>query len=265
MNIIGQPIKHRAFGPRIVTAITDGIVTVCFQESEKKFVYPDAFKDFLTLKDQKTQQSIAKLIEDNTAVIQQRNQQEQVESDRRRKILNFKVKANSHAVFNILPEQVEQACKTYTVSTGTYCSGCSKGQPRIAERMKPNSVCLLTACADGQPEKERKVIGAFMVRENFFGEDVHDGIIEGHPQHRLLVPSGYQMLFWKYINNTLPRWGNTSFKYCSGDAMNQILSKLVVLLETTPQKETGINFYRYFCKMNLLRPLVQLEAENNQR
>lgn len=59
--------------------------------------------------------------------------------------------------------------------------------------------------------------------------------------------------------------GNTSFKYCSGDAMNQILSKLVVLLETTPQKETGINFYRYFCKMNLLRPLVQLEAENNQR
>lgn len=35
MNIIGQPIKHRAFGPGIVTAITDGIVTVCFQESEK--------------------------------------------------------------------------------------------------------------------------------------------------------------------------------------------------------------------------------------
>lgn len=264
MNIIGQPIQHKTFGSGIVTAFTGEIITVCFQDSEKKFIYPDAFKNFLALKDQKIQQSIERRIEDREAAIQQKNQMEQAERDRRQKLLNFKVAANSHAVFNILPEQAEQVCKTYTVSTGKYLSGYSKGQPRIANRMKPNSVCLLTECANGQAEKKRKIIGAFMVRKDFFGADVHDGVIEGDPQYRLLVPAGCQMLFWKYVNQDMPpRWGNATFKYCSGDAINQILSNLVEIFKTTAQKESAINFYRYFCKTNSLRSLIQLETKNS--
>lgn len=264
MNIIGQPIKHKTFGPGIVTAFTGEIITVCFQDSEKKFIYPDAFKNFLVLKDQKIQQSIERLMGDREAAMQQKKLMEQAEHGRRQKLLNFKVAANSHAVFNIPPEQTENVCRTYTVSTGKYLSGYSKGKPRIADRMKPNSVCLLTECANGQTEKERKIIGAFLVREDFFGADVHDGIIKGNPQYRLLVPAGYQMPFWKYMNqNAPPRWGNTAFKYCSGDTINQILSKLVEIFKTTAQKKSAIDFYRYFCKINSLRPLTQLEEKNS--
>lgn len=262
MNIIGQPVKHRTFGPGIVTALTDEIVTVCFQNGEKKFIYPDAFKSFLILKDREIQQYVGKHIEDKETAIQRKNQMEQAERDRKRKLLNFKMIASSHAIFNILPEQAEQVCKTYTVSTGTYLSGYSKGLPRIAGRMKPNSACLLTELSNGQAEQERRIIGAFMVKEDFFGENVHDGIIEGHSQYRLLVPAGIQILFWKYINqNTSPRWGNMAFRYCSGGTMNQILSRLVEIFETTAQKESVIVFYRYFCKMNRLRPLMSLDAE----
>jgi hypothetical protein len=34
MDLIGQPISHKTFGPGIVTDLTEGIVTVCFQDSE---------------------------------------------------------------------------------------------------------------------------------------------------------------------------------------------------------------------------------------
>jgi len=260
MKLIGQPIKHKTFGHGIVTAFTGGIMTICFQDSEKKFIYPDAFKNFLVLKDQRIQQSIQKQIEAQEAAILQKNELEQAERDRRQKLLNYKVAANSHAVFNISPEQARQVCQTYTVSTGNYISGCSKGQLRIAERMKPNSACLLTVRANGETEAERKIIGAFMVEEDFFGEDVQDGMIQGHPQYRLLVPDGPPMLFWETMNQKAPpRWGNAAFKYCSGDSVNQILFKLLERFDASAQKELAIDFYQYFCKKNSLRPLIPLE------
>lgn len=262
MNIIGQPIKHKTFGSGIVTALTAGIVTICFQDSEKKFIYPDAFHHFLVLKDQKTQQCIEKQIQDREDAIQKERQAEQEMQDRKRKSLNFKIMANSHAVFNIASDQLHQIIQTNQISTGTYVSGYSKGQPRIAERMKPNSVCLLTERLAEQTERERTILGACMVREDFFGEDFPDGIIEGHPQHRILLPKENRLCLWEYMGQTAPpRWGNTAFKYCSGDVINSILADMVKALEATEQEKTATDFYRYFCKMNQLRPLIKLEDD----
>lgn len=265
MNLIGQPVKHKTFGSGIVTDLTEGIVTICFQDNEKKFIYPDAFHDFLILKDQKTQRYIEKQIKDRDIAIQKARQSEQAEEDRKRKLLNFKVTANSHAVFHVAPDQIDQTIRTCQVSTGTYLSGYSKGQPRVADRMKPNSVCLLTTRPNGQDEQERSIIGAFMVNEDFFGEEVHDGIIEGHPQHRISLPKGSCVLFWKYFGqNTPPRWGNTAFKYCSDDVINQMLADMIELVNSSEQENTSVDFYRYFCKINHLRPLIKLEEDKSE-
>ena len=85
MDLIGQPVKHEAFGSGIVTDLSDGIVTVCFQNSEKRFIYPDAFHHFLTLKNRKTQQYIESQIKDREIAAQEKRQAEQQQQQRKRK------------------------------------------------------------------------------------------------------------------------------------------------------------------------------------
>ncbi len=259
MDINGQAIRHKTFGCGVVTALTANTITVCFSEGEKKFIYPDAFREYLVLKDKNIQRHITAQIAKKDAELNRQRQAEQAEQERRQKLLNFSITANSHAAFDIIPEHAEQTCKTCMVSTGRYLSGYSKGQPRIAERLKPNSVCLLTERQSRQPEQERRMIGAFMVREDFFGKDVHDGLIEGHHKYQMRVPPENVLLFWNYFDqNATPRWGNTAFKYCSGTVMNHILSEMTQLLENTEQKESALAFYQYFCKINRLRPLMEI-------
>ena len=44
-------IKHKAFGTGTVVAVTGKYMTVRFGSADKKFVYPDAFENYLTLAD----------------------------------------------------------------------------------------------------------------------------------------------------------------------------------------------------------------------
>ncbi|NLU24299.1 MAG: hypothetical protein GXW99_06215 [Clostridiales bacterium] len=261
MNINGQAIKHKTFGCGVVTDSTADTVTVCFPVGEKKFIYPDAFGAYLELRDTKMQRQITTLIARKEAETSRQRLVEQKEQEHRQRLLNFTIAPNSHAAFHVAPEQTTEICRTYTVSTGRYLSGYSKGEPRIAERMKPNSVCLFTECPR-KIEKERRIIGACMVQEDFFGEDARDGWIQGHPDYRLSVPAGSTMPFWQYFEQTtVHRWGSMAFKYCSGTVMNRILADMVALCADTKQEESAIAFYRYFCRMNRLRPLVELEEE----
>lgn len=264
MDIVGQPIQHQAFGPGIVTSLTGKTVTVRFQDGEKKFIYPDAFSRFLVLKNAKLQKNVRAQIEDRENAIREKRRSEQEEYNRRQKLLNFKIEPNSHVILNIPPEQTAQAIDTHTASTGKYLSGYSKGRPRIAERLKPNSACLLTECPKGTPEKGRRITGAFMAGESFFGADASDGLIKGHPQYFLSVPKDVSIPLWKYAGRTAPpRWGNTVFRYCSGDTMNLMLSKLVKLLENTDQAEPTAEFYRYFCRINRLHPLIKWKEDGD--
>ena len=44
-------IKHKTFGEGTVKSLDGKYITVSFGSIEKKFVYPDAFENFLTLSD----------------------------------------------------------------------------------------------------------------------------------------------------------------------------------------------------------------------
>ena len=257
-----QVIKHKTFGRGVITALTDSTVTVAFPEQEKKFVFPDAFKDFLVLQDKKMQQYIAAKIAENDAAVNRQRQEKQLELKRRHKLLNFTISANSHAVFNVEPKDLKQVCKTFKLSTGRYLSGYSKGRTKIAERLK-TELCspLYREGAAGKPEQERRIVGAFMVREDYIGEDCREGFVEGHPQHRILLPAGKPLLFWERFDQEAPlRWGNTAFKYCSAAVMNDILSEMVQIFTNTAQEESALSFYQYFCKINRLRPFIQIDS-----
>ena len=65
MQLLGQPITHTTFGKGIVTDWNDHSITVCFNSGEKRFIYPDAFSNFLILKNTDAQEKIQHLIDES--------------------------------------------------------------------------------------------------------------------------------------------------------------------------------------------------------
>lgn len=254
MQLMGQSVKHKVFGKGVVTEQENHVVTVTFSQGEKRFLYPDAFEKFLTLSDETAAERI-------DTVLQKREEEQKAElqalleeQERQQKIHNFKVSVNSQAVF-ALEVEGQDALQTWQVTTGTYLSGSAKGEPRIPEKMKPNSACVLTYRKDGAPEAERKIVGVFMVPEDFFGDECADGVIAAHPQYRLAIQPGQEPLFWEYFgeSGSKPRWGNTDFKYCSNHTVQRLLFDLLEQRKETEDAEMMENFYSYFCSQNKLQ------------
>lgn len=63
MQLIGQPIKLVTFGKGVVTDWNGKVITVCFSAGEKKFIYPDAFSNFLILKNADAQKKVQHLLD----------------------------------------------------------------------------------------------------------------------------------------------------------------------------------------------------------
>lgn len=167
-------------------------------------------------------------------------------------------------MFDIKTNQIKNFLSSWIVSTGQYLSGNSKGKPRIPDRLKPNSMCLLTECNKNVDESQRRIVGAFMVEENFLGNYCIDGIIQAHPNYRLFIPLENRPFFWSYINLESPvkqHWGNIPFKYMSNRIAERILFDLKTICCEEGQNELE-KFYQYFCRMNNLRPRNEIANTN---
>lgn len=257
MNITGVEVKHKVFGSGTVSDLSEDRITVCFSAGEKSFIFPDVFKGFLLLEDTHIQQRVNEMILKQEEAGKHQRQKEQAYLERMHRIRHFTVIANSHAVFDCKAGREPGMLEAYTVSTGHYINGHHKGQPRRADRLKPNSVCLLTQRPSGQSENERRIIGVFMVKEDFFGQEIPDGMIEAHPVYRMQLDAESQLPFWGYFNDKAPlRWGNTVFKYCSTTVMSRILLDITRMRQETDAYESALAFYHYFCKMNNIRPMT---------
>lgn len=255
MQLIGQAVCHGIFGKGIVTDCGNNILTIYFSQGEKKFIYPDAFSKHLTLQNSAMQRDVQGLLKRKAAAELAEKQAIRKEQERKHLLYHLKISPNAQAVFHIKPEEEKELFSTWSVSTGCYLSGYSKGEPRIPDRLKPNSLCLLTKCANGTPEKERHIIGAFMVGEDFFGSLCLDGMIESHPVYRLKLHPENQPLFWPYIDQEPPkRWGQTVFRYFPNAIVGEILYNMKELVRNTESAESAEQFYQYFCKLNRLPP-----------
>ena len=129
----------------------------------------------------------------------------------------MKLSKMSQAAFDVEEGQLNALFSEWVISTGTYISGASKGEPRVPARMKPNSLCLITHRGTNEPETERRILGMCMVREDFIGSCCVDGQIKAHPVYRLTLKKEEQPLFWPYFSEKTARrsWGNASLKYFS--------------------------------------------------
>lgn len=255
MQLIGQAVKHSAFGRGIVTDWSDSRITICFPIGEKRFIYPDAFSKFLTLKSGTMQRKVQALLDEIEAEERAKTDAVQKAQEKEYLLRNVKISPCGQAVFHVSSEQRETVFSDWSISTGLYTSGQSKGKPRIPERMKPNSMCLLTECPEGK-ETERMITGAFMVQEDFLGRYCQDGKIEAHTTYRLRLPPEYHLPFWPYIADApeVKRWGNAVLKYMPNEAGEQILFDIKKFPLGEESQQCAEKFYRYYCALNLLSP-----------
>jgi len=58
MDMINKEVTHKSFGDGSIVDQDESFITINFKTESKKFVYPDAFGKFLTLKDRTAAKSL---------------------------------------------------------------------------------------------------------------------------------------------------------------------------------------------------------------
>lgn len=252
MNLEGKAIQHIKFGKGVVKENKSRYITVIFQDGEKKFVFPEAFMKFLVLKDKPSQAKIDKMLE---GLVKEESKKRDEELKRevflqRKKVL--KVNPNAQAAFGLVRNSREDIYQSWTAYAGEYLSGKQKGNPKPPTKLKLNSACLVTECAEGDGEEGRRITGVFMVSEDFEGKTCKDGIVIGHEKYRIQLEESETLAFWDYFPSAgkLSKWGNVEIKYFSNVTMQSILNDMKLEMTDEESRQNLEKFIEYFCYVN---------------
>lgn len=263
MNLLGQLVKHKKFGKGVITDFSNNIVTVCFAESQKLFLYPDAFSKYLTFNNHSFQKKIEKLNEERLQTINERKQKLEKEKEYRRRMYTMRIPLKSQVVYDISEKEIKDL--DY-VEAGYILTGKMKGRPRVPSNIQPNSAILLTDCGKSE-EDERYIIGIAMAHEFFWGKESKDGQIKLHRKHNLILTDENRISFWKYFKKDLisEQWGRVPFKYIQNEIMHRIIFEICNKAIGTEQEEKAKELYGYFCFINRIpeKTIVEIERGSN--
>lgn len=267
MNLIDKKVVHKRFGAGSIVKHNDSSVEIHFESGNKKFVYPDVFAHHLKLDDLSIAKSIQTIIEKKES--EQKEQEvkmlEVKEQQRKDLVLrleheklmkNHKLHPESQMVFWCDEEERITAKTEWEVFAGVLKSGQNKGKPNKPSRLYQNSAVLLTAVDPGEPEKNRRILGVYMVKEGFAGKLCEDGKIPAHTELRLDLTEeeSEKLPFWKYyVNKKSPEkmtWGTGKYRYFDNLWMAQILLDIVSIKSESNERELAQQFFEHFCKLN---------------
>ena len=267
MNLISKKVTHERFGMGSIVKHNDSSIEIHFASENKKFVFPDVFGKHLKLHDKRVANSLEKIIQkkeierkeeerkkEEAKKLQRKNQELRLEHEKRMK--NHKLHPESQMVFWCDTEEQNSSFSEWKVFSGVIKSGNNKGKPNKPIRLHQNSAVLLTAIDSSMPEKDRRILGVYMVNEDFIGKLCEDGYIPAHSKYRLQLTEqeSDQMLFWKYyVNEKFPHkmtWNTGKYRYFENLSMAQILLDIVSLKSDPQERELAQQFFEHFCKMN---------------
>lgn len=268
MDLIDKEVVHKSFGKGSIVEQDDSFITINFETVSKKFIYPDAFGAHLTLEDQDAAKVLKKVItriEDEQEQLEKQRQAdkeqqilEQQRIDEHKKLMkNHKLHPSSQFVFWLDPEEKEAAFSDWQVYTGEIKSGKNEGQPNKPVRLHQNSAVLLTTRESNQDEKERRILGIYMVNETFIGKLCDDGLVPSHSDFKIKLTDeeSEKMLFWNYyINENYPHrttWNTGKYRYYNNIWTAQIL-KDIADQRNGEEKKHAQEFLEHFCRMNLI-------------
>ncbi|MEH7176822.1 malate synthase [Neobacillus vireti] len=267
MNLINKKVTHELFGMGSIVKHNDSVIEIHFASENKKFVFPDVFGKHLKLHDKIVANSLGEIIQKREAErkqeerkkeeekkLQLKNQELRLEHEKLMK--NHKLHSESQMVFWCDTEEQNSSFSEWKVFSGVIKSGNNQGKPNKPIRLHQNSAVLLTAIDSGMPEKDRRILGVYMVNEDFIGKLCEDGYIPAHSQYRIQLTEqeSDQMLFWKYyVNEKFPHkmtWNTGKYRYFNNSWMAQILFDIVSLKSDPKEQELAQQFFEHYCKMN---------------
>ncbi|MFS0593114.1 malate synthase [Cytobacillus horneckiae] len=267
MNLINKKVTHKRFGMGSIVKHNDSSIEILFATENKKFVFPDVFGKHLKLHDKSAAISLEKIIQEK----EMERKEEEWKKEEEKKLLrkkqelrleyeklmkNHKLHPESQMVFWCDTDEQNSSFSEWKVFSGAIKSGNNKGKPNKPIRLHQNSAVLLTAIDSGMPEKDRRILGVYMVNEGFVGKLCEDGNIPAHTKYRLQLTEqeSDQMLFWEYyVNEKFPQkmsWNTGKYRYFDNSWMAQILHDIVSLKSDPKERELAQQFFEHFCKMN---------------
>jgi hypothetical protein len=269
MNLIDKEVMHKSFGKGSIVDQDNEFVTINFDKETKKFIFPDAFGEFLKLEDETANDHLKKAIkkfEAKQEVLEKKKEEEQAQRlleqqriDELKKLLNnHKIHESSQLVFWLDEEEEEKAFSDWVVYTGEIKSGKNKGNPNRPVRLHQNSLVLLTKRDSDEEENERTIHGLYMVEETYIGKLSEDGLIPAHSKFKLKLSDeeAEKMLFWNYyINEKYPHrmtWNTGKFRYFNNMWAAQILRDIIDIKTDDEEKQLAEEFFLHFCKVNQL-------------
>ncbi len=267
MNLINKEVMHKHFGKGNIVELSDSCIEIQFASGNKRFVFPDAFGTYLTLIDKRAASSVKKLkaareeeLKKEELLLEQEKIERQEEILRllhREKLLkNLRIHPSSQAAFWCDEEEQSRVFVDWQVTTGFIKSGSKKGQIATMNRLNKNSACVFTSRESGTPEKERCILGLYMVKDDFIGKLCEDGIISAHPEYRIqLTPEeSKKILFWNYYrNDKYPNritWNAGKYRYLDNIWVAQMLKDIISLKSDPKEKKLAKKFLEYYCDLN---------------
>ncbi|MBN6206422.1 hypothetical protein JYK21_08155 [Ralstonia pickettii] len=269
MDLIDKQVVHKSFGKGNIIDQDDKFITINFKTESKKFIYPDAFGKYLTLEDRDAAQSLKKVI--TKIEVEQEKLEKQREAEKAQKLLeqqrieehkklmkNHKLHPVSQLVFWLDEKEDSNVFNEWQVFTGEIKSGNNKGQPNKPVRLHQNSAVILTKRNEEQDEKERIILGIYMVNETFIGKLCDDGLVPAHSEYKIALSEkeAEKMLFWNYyINEKYPHrltWNTGKYRYFDNIWTAQMLKDIIALKTDPEEKQLAKDFLEHFCKMNLI-------------
>lgn len=253
MDLMNRTVRHELFGEGTIVQWDDAVVSVQFGSTEKKFVFPDAFREHLILTDKTSMQYVNKILSKADREVQLKRERDSYEAEKRKVLQSLPMHEKSQAVFGLVENRMQDVLDSWSVFAGNYCSGHNRGKPRVPSRIYPNSACLLTECGKEDGEEDRTIRGIFMVKEDFIGPDCSDGMIPAHEKYRIILSEDErrQFRFWDYFDRPgNKKWGLVEIKYVSNLIMACILSDILSVKHSADQLQLREEFFQYFCKLN---------------
>ena len=265
MNLINKKVTHKRFGIGSIVKHTDSSIEINFETENKKFVFPDVFGQYLTLHDKNDAKSLQIIIDkkekeqkeeefkkEEEKKLQRKQQELRLEHEKLMK--NHKLHPESQMVFWCDQEEQNHSFSEWKVFSGEVKSGANKGKPNKPVRLHQNSAVLLTAV--DSTENDRRILGVYMVNEDFVGKLCEDGYIPAHSKYKLELTEeeSNQLRFWNYYtdvkNPEKMTWNSGKYRYFNNLWMAQILLDIVSLKSDPKERELAQQFFKHFCKMN---------------
>ncbi|NLJ99994.1 MAG: malate synthase [Clostridia bacterium] len=273
MDLVDKQVTHEIFGKGRVVNYNDLHVKIDFPSGNKRFAFPDAFGTYLMLTDQKAADFMKKIVQERKREREEEakrlekmkakqniRQQRFLERERlAKKRRTRRIHPCSQSVFWCDAQELDEVFNEWNVFTGVIKSGQREGEPRRLARVSHNTACLLTVRNRGEAEKNRRIVGLFMVSENISSRRGARGDIPAHTEHRIQLTEqeSNEMLFWNYyVNKKYPKrttWNTGRHRYFDNIWTAQILKDILALKKSQEEQEQVEKFIEYFCKMNRIK------------